>query len=260
MTTGLPTTTAAVTTSYFSGMSHVYGRGNKDLANIIRGILQVQAKQACVTEAALTDDSGGTSGGNTVAAIPSSFVATAASGSNLAPKAGFDTQWADAVNAISTLAAYTNVLLGLVPAWTVTDDTGGTSGSGTVGAISATLTAVGVSSSSLAAAEASVMAAGWQADFSELIFAVNKLCVATGTTPLTDSTGASSILRTGTLAALPANSGTAGSGLTADSVTNTAAEAWLTAARNAVATVAAKLNAIVAHSGNYLSLPAGVAA
>jgi hypothetical protein len=249
-------TTPVVKLETFSALSKLYSKGPFGLAAIVRSILQVQAKNAASLITVLTDSSTGTSGGNTVGAVPSSLAVTVGGGSVLAPKAGWDTDWAEIRNGVATLAAQYNAIQAVIPVGAITDSTGGTSGGATVGAISHAMAAVdGTASNALAQAQVTADAAVLQANISELTFWVNKLCTATGTTPLVDSTGAASVLRSGTLVAMHASSA-AGVDGTGNSVLNTVANTFLTDAANAIATLAAKLNAIVAHSGGYLVLGA----
>jgi hypothetical protein len=101
-----------------------------------------------------------------------------------APKAGLETAFGTVLNAISTCIAQANAIAAKVPAFpALTDNTGGTSGAGTVGAVTVSVTAAGTALASAAGTNA-VVKNMRQAVF-QLGYFVNKLAVATGTVGVT---------------------------------------------------------------------------
>lgn len=245
--------TIYVKKTHFSGLSKVYDADGDGLGPVVHGMLQTIGRLVAANVTDLTDSSSGTSNGNTVAAIPSLAAYTTA-GTDLSPKAGWDTAMGKVRNAIATLAAQVNTIHAKLPVGALTDNSGGTSGAGTVAALDKTLTAVdGTDNTGLAYASAQAQVVAFRNAISELIVAVNKVAVATGKTALTDSTGGTPAY-TATIPALTATSGSGVTGAAANGVADTVGDATLTAFAHAIATIAAKLNACTGSSSSDLTV------
>jgi hypothetical protein len=218
------------------------------------------------TLSALTDSTTGTASQEAVAAIAAPVAYTSA-GTDLAPKAGFDAQLALYANAQASIAARINLASGYQALGPIlTDNTGGTA-TATLAAMSSALTAVAGSAGTGVASATAITS--WTAvvnNMSTLIAAANKLCPYYDLTPLVDSSGGTASPGTPAfkdeagltetpmesvaavnpvLVVVPAT-GTAITNGTLDSIANTQATTFLAEGMNAIATIAALVNKMLA--------------
>ncbi|MCC8942111.1 hypothetical protein H8A99_38280 [Bradyrhizobium sp. Arg68] len=187
----------------------------------------------------LTDSTGGTAASG-LAANPAPSPANGAATTS-APKAGFDTQLA-AINdgTMNTLRKFYD----LAP---YTDNTGVT-GNGTLAAISNSLTAVDGSSGTSAVDQVTALAriATVKHNVSSLAVGINDLVGFVGIPSLTDSLGGTAST---TIAAVAATGTGVGGATGTPTLLNADAHTWLGHARDNLATLAAKLNAIIGAAG-----------
>lgn len=230
-----------VSPAHFSGTSKVFGRDPDHLAAIVRGLAADNARnRSAQLNTGLTDNSGGTPAASLVA--NPAPVAFAGAASTSAPKAGFDTELGKIANNLADLTLRANLLLGQNDMATLTDSSGGTANT-TLEALLVDLTAVDGSSGTAALDEASarLRMASVNNALSSLAAAVNDLAVIYGVDPLVDLIGGT----VGTT--IPAIAATAGGvgGTGPVTMLDVAVDAWLVINRNNVASLAAKLNAMV---------------
>jgi len=172
-----------------------------------------------------------------------------------AQKAALEAALVTVRDGLAEIAAKCTTINGKVPALTasITDNSGGATADGTIGAITQVLTAVSTSFASAAGFRAALTT--YTAAIATLAVEVNKLAVATGQTPLVDSSGGVPAY-TNTVSAVSVTTGTATSGADVTDanagVTITNANAILVAMADAVKEMATKLNAIVSASSGYL--------
>ena len=227
----------------FSGTSKVF---SGELAEAIRGVAQYQAAVKLDTAAvtALTNSAGGTANGtiNAIGNVTPAVLGT----TDCAQKAGFETALVTVKDAISEIVAKLNAIRAVVPAFpALTDSTGGAAADGTVGAIGVALTGVGTSLASAAGSQAVITAL--KDAISQARYYVNLAAESVGVTPLVDNSGHVGPVAT-TFAAISTGTGTAVSG--ADLTTANAAvketdgETVLTALRDGITELAAKLNEV----------------
>lgn len=232
--------TVRISANHFSASSNVFGRGEAALVHIVREMAQRAAKAALSGVTDLTDNSGGTSAGNTLGAIADLTPYTTA-GIDLASKTGWDTAWGKIRNGIATLAAQVNTIYAIVPAVELTDSTGGTSGSGTIAVIGNVGTAVASAGVSVVSANEDIAAA--RDVLKTLGMAVNRVAVACGEATINLDALVGEGDGTWTLKALPATSDASVDGTANSGVSKTNADAVLGQFANVIATYAAKLNA-----------------
>jgi len=234
--------TVKIAISTFSGVSKVH---DGTLADALRGIAQNEALRVASSIADITDNSGGTANGTMAAAAD--FTPSAASGSNAAAKADLETQFGNVRDGLKEILAQVNVIRAKVPAFdALVDEMGGTAADGTIGAISSAL--IGVAASRAAAAGSNTVLATLRDRASQLAIYVNKLVVATGGTELVDSLGGAKTYSE-TFAAVSTDTGAVATGADAEAnaiVTVAEANARLGVLADAIADMAAKLNAITA--------------
>lgn len=190
----------------------------------------------------ITDNSTGTSGGGTVASLGSVAAYTTA-GTDLAPKAGFDAELAKVKNGLKTFhtkLAEAATALGVDLGFTYSG--GGTDGSGTIAAISSSLTEVdGSGNTGLAFAGTNTIITNYSNAIATLVVGLNRVRNAAGYSAIVDSTGGT--FQT-TVAALASTTGSGVAGTSLSGVEGTDAEGVLAAMKNAVATLAAGLNEV----------------
>lgn len=226
----------------FSGSSKVF---DGTLAAAIRGVAQFQAATVAKTIADMTDNSTGTSGGDTAAAVvlPTGFTST---GTDAAPKAGTETALTALRSAITTVGNSALAIANAISLDAFTVSTGGTNGAGTVAALTKTVTAVaGSAGTGIGYTTGVAVLSAYRDELSRLIKIVNAVATATGLTEITDNTGGS---KGGSfnLAALVTDTGpaaTAGQAAASGTMSKAAVDAFLTSAANVIATCVAKLNA-----------------
>jgi hypothetical protein len=233
--------TTKIGKNHFSAMSKVYGAGPDTLVHIVRELAQHNAKAALASTTALTDNSGGTSGGNTLGKVDLLTPFTT-SDTDMAGKSGWDTAWGKVRNALATLAGRVNTIYAIVPVVQLTDNTGGTDGSGTIASIGTVGTAV--ASAGVSVADANGDIADARDVLKTLGLAVNRVATACGE----DTIDLSALVGQAgdwTLKALDATTGTAVDGSADTGVAKADADAILGQFADAVATLAAKLDACV---------------
>lgn len=213
-----------------------------DLVQAVRSLAQATAKIQASAITAITDNSGGTETSPAIAAIPN-VTAFTVTGTDLAPKAGFDTGLGAIKNALKTISVVADTTADAVSVPKVTYNGAGTDGSGTVAAISAALTAVdGGTDNGLAFAGTNDLLLTYKNAVASLAGQISRIRVAVGLSELTDNSGGS---YAGTVAALTATTGTGVDGTSLSGVEEEDAEAVLAAFKNAVATLAEALNEAV---------------
>ena len=233
-----------VSTAHFSGLRNVHGTNTTSLSNIVRGISQDLALYALSTVTDLTDNSTGATPVGTISAIPIPAPHTL-SGTDAAQKAATDSALATVNQALIDLADQLVTIKAKVPATSAINSMGGTP-STTIAAVTKTVSGVGTSCVDAPAGIACLTA--MVNTVAELAVEVNKVAVACNQTPVVDHSGGVKAY-TGVFAALTATTGTATSGAALSTLAATAVSATLTGLANAVAELAAKLNACTAVSG-----------
>lgn len=226
----------------FSGSAKVF---DGTLAAAVKGLAIQRALQLASGVADITDSSTGSAGASFAAVA--ALTPSAVSGTNAAQKAALETAYGTVRDGLKEIVAQVNLVRAKVPAFSaLTDSMGGTAADGTIGAIGNALT--GVSTSMAAAAGAQSVLDVLASRTSQAVYFVNELCYATGLTPLVDSSGSDKAFST-TFAAVSTDTGTAASG--ADTGANAIAlvaeaNARLGVLKDAIASMAAKLNAMTA--------------
>lgn len=226
----------------FSGSAKVF---DGTLADALRGVAQFQAATVAKAMSDITDNSTGTSGGNTaaVAAVPARFTSA---GTDTAPKAGTETALGTLRSAITTVATSAKAIADAIGLDTITISTGGTDGTGTVAATTKTVTAVaGSGGAGINAAGGIATLTAYANELTKLVRYTNEIAVAVGLTPITNNVGGDAGVSRN-FAALVTTTGTAATAPEAaalGTLSKAGVDAFLTAAANVVATCAAKLNA-----------------
>jgi len=194
----------------------------------------------------LTDNSGG-SASETIAALGTITPYTTA-GTDLAPKAGFDTEIAKWRNNFSDLLLRINELRAYHGLSAVTDSGAGT-GNTTLEAILVDLTAVdGTGNNGLAAASALTTWNAVKNNVATVVAAVNDLCPLFGLTELTDSSGGTADVSDPITVVAMADTGAGVDGTSLSGVADTEVDANLSDLRDAFASIAAKVNAMTGTS------------
>jgi hypothetical protein len=210
-----------------------------NLATLASGFNEMFAQGALSD---LTDNSGGTSEGDALAALdlvstPYQDVATAS-----APFAQANTENAKMENNFADLASRVNELCGLVDIDPLVDDTGGTANT-TLEVIDDTLTAVdGTGANTMSAATADVTWPEMANNVATIVARVNLVCAFYGINVIADSSGGT-VSPTRTLVALTDYAGV-DNGAAATGVAVAEANAAFDRVTDAMATIAAKLNEI----------------
>lgn len=189
----------------------------------------------------LTDSTGGTSSTGLVAnasPAPANGAATTS-----APKAGFDTQLAAINDGFGELVSTMNVLRNFYDLAPYTDSTGVTA-NGTLSAVSNSLTAVDGSTGTSAVDEVTALArmVTVKNNMSSLAVGINDLVGFVGVPSLTDALGGTAST---TIAAVAATGTGVGGATGTPTLLNADVDTWLGHARDNLATLAAKLNAII---------------
>lgn len=235
----------------------IYGAQDGSLGDIIVKLAQDNARVKLAALSDLTDNSTGTSAGTLAAQAGGNIARGTLSGTNLAPKAGFDTAVGKIKNAISTLIAQINVGFTPLGLPLITDSTGGTSGAGTIAALDKALTAVNAS-----AVDAVSGAASLEAIRNALIQVkgyANQLAYAAGRAEiggLINATEKGKFLNNRIVAAIPA-SGTAVAGtVTNSSILDADMDVELSVIANNIASLATFLNGITGTAAGALQVVA----
>lgn len=227
----------------FSGSSKVF---DGTLASAIRELAQFQSATLAKTLSDITDSSTGTSGGDTAAVvtIPAAFTSA---GTDAAPKAGFETALGTHKNALTVLLTAAKVIADAITIDAITISTGGTiATAGTVPAMTKSVTATaGSGAACLGATSARALMTLYKNELTAAVNYVNEIAVAVGLTPITNSVGGDGGFDR-VFAVLSTDTGTAATAPQAaalGTISKAAADTYLTASANAIATMAAKLNA-----------------
>lgn len=212
------------------------------LADVLLSVLQYQARDA-VAATSLTDNSGGTADAEfDLAKVALDAANAAASGLDLADKASTEGAFGTVKNALATLFAKANAAANTLGIDQVTYSGGGTNGGNTVAAVTVSVTGAATGAQ---ATEYNTVVGDLNEAFYVLGGLVNKLCAAAGKdaldlAALKGETWASSVAAIGT-----------GTGTAADpGVKKAVADADLAVFANNVATVAARINAVVGGAGS----------
>jgi hypothetical protein len=209
------------------------------LATALRSVLQIQARSAASSVAALTDNSGGAAADGTVGAIPL-CTTTPATGATCPTKTEVETAFGTVKDALTEIGAKIAAYATAVPAFTPTNSIGGAAADGTIAAITVAFT--GATTGRVAKTGFNAVVADVTALIAQLGNDVNALATAVGVAEL-DLSAVTATDYTHTYAALATSTGTAAADGTA-SVDDTEAEASMTAIAAAVKELATKLNAL----------------
>lgn len=162
------------------------GAGVNDgaLADAVRGIAQTFAARAAAAVDDLTADNSGGTPGAAIAAIPD-FTLSVLGTNDAVAKAELETAFDGVVDAVSELIAQANAVRAVIPdAFALlVDNTGGTAADGTIAAIDVSATGAGASLAS--ATGTNTVLSTLRSRVAQIASYVNKLCVATGVAPLT---------------------------------------------------------------------------
>jgi hypothetical protein len=238
-----------ITSKTFSGASKVH---DGTLASVVRSIHQRTAFALAIAEADLTaDNSGGASGGATIAAVPVPVAFTSV-GTDAFPTAGGEAALLTVRNACTTLIAHIDGVAAAIGVPALTDSSGGTDGAGTIAAITVATTAVVGATGAMDATRGIAEFEQVGAMLAKTIRQCNAIAAATGQTLLVDNSGLDGGVGT-TIAAIDGDTGADSDDSALSCIEDTAGEAFLVAAANAVATIAAKMDAI---TGGTLGAPA----
>jgi hypothetical protein len=245
-----------VKTNHFVGAAKVYSSESDSLTNVIRGLVQDLARSRIDNGSALTDNTAG------VAVYPyalgvqagSTMATHTDSGTDSAPKAGFDTAVGQIANGMAVLAKSMNILGAAIGAPQLVDNTGGTvATTGTLPAITSTLSAASGGTNAVDAVSGLATLGVLKTNMAILTGHMNRIATAVG---YPDSVSFGSFTPgfpgTDTLALVSA-SGTGVPGSAANStLQNTVVEAELVTIAANLATIAALWNGIV--GGNPAAL------
>jgi hypothetical protein len=228
-----------------------FGMIHSDVVAALRALAQDAARTRLESSAIVTDFTDSTTG---TAAQPETTVAVTlpayanADGTNLAPKAGFDTAINVLDNVTASFALSLNPILATIGYPLLVDSSGGTaSTAGTIPAITKTLTAVtGASDTGLDAATGRAQLSIARNNQATILRAINAIASAVGDASLPDNVGGSPTVAAPMTLAAQSNSGTGVTGLTTYySLTDTAVDLALTTIANNYATMIAFLNGIM---------------
>lgn len=220
----------------FSGAANVH---NGVLADILISLAGGVAKNAAASVADLTDNGGGAAANGTIDLIPLA-TGTPAAGANCPTKAEIETDFGLVKDALTEIGAKLIAIAAKVPAFTPTNNIGGTAADGTIAAITTAI--VGSNANRVQKAGFNTVAKALRNGVAQLARDVNGLATATGQGSVDDNSGGVPAL-SHTYAAIPVDTGAvAVDGTT--SVVSAEATATLTAFANAVKELSTKLNAI----------------
>lgn len=231
-----------ITKLKYSGAGKVHDQGEEGLSSVIRKLAQDSARTKLSGSADITDSSGGTAAGGLEAQAGTTMLPHTESGTNSAPKAGFDTATGKIANAQATLAGSLNTIFTDLGLDLITDNTGGTDGAGTIALLDLAL----IAASTLLVDEVTGRAVleVIKTNTARLAGACNRVAVATGNTKIDFS-----LLGAGfdggiiTLDAIGAT-GASVDGTGNSTLSDVDVDAELAAIANNVADMAAFLNAI----------------
>jgi hypothetical protein len=244
---------------HFSGGSQLYRVDQNGLTPALRGLAQGLARISASAVSALTDNSGGATADGTIDAM-TAFTLAALGSTDCAQKAELEASFANLTDGLKELIAQANAIHAKVPAMdgVLTDSIVGTAADGTIGAVDVSMTAVATSLASAVGANA--FNTNYKNAISQLVYHVNKLCVACGVTALVDGGGGTVSFGT-TIADIPEGTGTAVSGADATAanagIKKTDCDAKLVLMTNALKEIATKLNACRSTTGGTAVVVAG---
>lgn len=154
------------------------------LADAVRALAQNFAKTAAAALGDLTDNSGGAAADGTVGAIPLATTAPGA-GDTCPTKAEVETALGTVKNALTEIGAQIGVVAAAVPAFTPTNNIGGTAADGTIAAVTVAFTgAAGTGGTCVLRTGFNTIVTDIIGRIIQLGSDINELCVATAETPL----------------------------------------------------------------------------
>lgn len=218
------------------------GLADGQLSGMIRALATNTAKIAAGTVADLTDNSGGAAADGAIPDVPLCTTAPAVD-DNVPTKAAAETALGKVKDGLTEIAAKIAAVAARVPAFSVTNNIGGAAADGTIAAFTVAPTADNTGPSVSRTGFNAVVTAARNL-VRELASDINVLAVACGVAPLTGTAAGTKInVPDHVYAALSTDTGAAPAD-ESGSVTVAESTASLTALRDAVAEMAAKLNAI----------------
>lgn len=193
-----------IKTGTFSGTGHTF---DGTLADALRGLAQnIAVKAASAVDDFTADNSGGTPGAS-ISAL-ADVTLSAVGSNNCIALTEANAAASDVADAIATILEQVDAVNDVVGAFSaITDNTGGSAGSGTIAAIDASGTGAGSSLVSAVAYNAHLKEV--RARLGQTVDLVNKLANATGITPLTSSLGPDASVFGSTVAVIDVTLGTA---------------------------------------------------
>lgn len=215
------------------------GNDVSSITNVILKLAQQFCHERAASNTVITDNSGGTANtSKTVSLVESDFENEANSGTSLAQTTDTRGSLTSLRNALATLYAVSNDVASDLGLTQVTYNGGGTNGSGTVAAIDTTITAA---ATGVQASEMNALKVSFNNAIYTLSSQVNELCRATGVEEL-NIEGLTFGTYSTTIPSIDPNAtGTAASpGVSASSV-----QAAITQYNNDIATIIARINAVV---------------
>jgi hypothetical protein len=214
------------------------------------------ARISATSPVVVTNSSTGTAG-SVLSAVPSQAAKVTPSGTNLAPRAGFNTAIGKINNAIAVLAGHLNDM-GLTPLGltTITGGNGTVATPSTVPALDKTLTGVdGSSDSALLRSEFLTQLVIARNNLATLVSAYNTVAVAIGQPTLANVTGGKASPKL-----ILTNQGTAGTAVltanvsSSDLASDAAVDAALTALANNIATLSEKVDDVLFAAGSVTAV------
>lgn len=228
----------------FSGAKNLH---NGLLASVLMSLAQSSAAAAVAAEVDPfdADNSGGASGTGVIAEIPMPTAYTT-TGTDLFPKAGGETALGTIVDGVATLIEQVSLITALVGLGEATDGTGGTSGEGTIAAVTASATAVTGASGNGAGFEGTHAAFSSVANsIAQVAFATNQARVAVGLDPIIDGSGGDAGQGGLVFPEVSTDTGDAtADGLSDTGVSAVDGDAFLAASADAIATLAEALDEV----------------
>lgn len=243
--------TVKVTKTYFSGVSRVHDASEGGLADVVRKVMQDNARnrlQAAIAD--VTDNSGGTPNySSSVATLQAQNYSSTlvpdyeTAGTDMSPKAGFDTAIGKIANAQAVIAEHLNQLAAPLGLPLITNSTGGTVAAlRTVPALDLTLTAVSANGVNPDDARARLQTIA--ANTSKLAGMVNRIAVAVGETKVNLDSLGYTFPGTLTLDAITSTGAAVAGSTAAPSLADSVVDAELGKIADNIATLVEYLNAM----------------
>lgn len=236
------------------------GVADGTLADAIRGVAQTLAARAASTVADFTaDNSGGTPGG-TIADVPT-ITPSVVTGTNAIAKTEAEAAFAGVVDGLSEVIAKCNAIRAVIPNafGQLVDNTGGAAADGTIAAI--TVAGTGVNAAMASGAGADAVVRTLRSRIAQVAFYVNKVATAAGADTLAVVMPNNRLYGEWGLsfAAVSTDTGATTDGSEADAANGVLLkdefDAAMTSMANAVASMAAKLDAITDDANATFTCP-----